>query len=436
MQNGRLKVTRLGETQPIWWVDEDHLTILTAAELTVELPPIVDLEFYEDAMLAARMLSGFLGSGGMNVEYLLLLAWAESGWTNTDSQGRDGSDADLSGPVGPYRFDADLWSSILEDRDYEEVLRGFAKFDRIKPQVQCFFAAALANRLQRALVSKIPGLDPPAWLLRIGHRIGKEAVVRFAQLADADAVSTSVGGVRAVSAATVNANTKLFANKSDTTKSEVLAAVRAEFESGKRAVVKRLTDLLKLSAIDGMIDGTSPDTRRGALGFLDFIAKYESAGNYNAVVDRVRNENSPRLVSMSIEQILKYQKNTLGRRNACGKYQIVEGTLKGNYAAAGLSRDHLFDADGQDQIAFHLLMTVRKGDAFLRSDRGQAAFDKFALAVAQEWAAMPVLKAMTGHNGVSISRGDSYYSGTGGNRALTTAEEFEAAIRKFMNEVR
>lgn len=434
VQSGRLKVTREGETDPIWWIDQGSLTILTAEELKIEFPPIVDLEFYEDAALAARALSGFLDAGGMNVEYLLLLAWAESGWTNTDAQGRDGADADLAGPIGPYRFDPDVWSSLLKDKDYQEVLRGFGDADRIKPQAQCFFAATLANRLQRGLKSKIPNLDPPAWLLRLGHRIGKDAAVRFAQLADGDAVSTTVDGVRAVSAATVNASPKLFTNKSDTTKSEVMAAIKAEFESGKRAVVKRLTDLVQLSSMDGMINGGSPDIRPGVLGFLDFIGRYEAAGgNYNAVVDRGKNENNPRLVAMSIAQVQAYQA-TLGKRNACGKYQIIKGTLRDNFAAAGLSQDDLFDADGQDRIAFHLLMTAGGGEAFLKSDRSQAKFEIFALEVAQVWAAMPVLEAMTGHLGVQLQRGDSYYSETAGNKALTSADAFEAAIRKLMAE--
>ncbi|MDU0365324.1 hypothetical protein RWK44_33690 [Rhizobium sp. 25PS6] len=432
-QNGRLKVTREGETEPTWWVDQGSLTILTAEELKIEFPPIVDLEFYEDAALAARALSGVLDAGGMNVEYLLLLAWAESGWTNTDAQGRDGADADLAGPIGPYRFDGDVWSSLLKDKDYQEVLRGFGDSDRIKPQAQCFFAAALANRLQRALKSKIAGLDPPAWLLRLGHRIGKDAAVRFAQLADGDVVSKTVDDVRAVSAATVNANPKLFANKSDSTKSEVVAAIRAEFESGKRAVVKRLTDLVQLSSVDGIINGGSPDIRPGILGFLDFIGRYEAQGNYNAVVDRWKNENNPRLVAMSIAQVQAYQA-TLHGRDACGKYQIIKGTLGGNFAVAGLSQDRLFDADAQDQIGFYLLMTVRGGEAFLKSNRNEDQFKRFALAVAQEWAAMPVLEAMTGHRGVQLRRGDSYYSGTAGNKTRLPAEDFEAAIRKFMAE--
>ncbi|EJZ17957.1 hypothetical protein NE852_13470 [Rhizobium sp. Pop5] len=433
VENGRLKVTREGETDPTWWIDQGSLTVLTADEVKIEFPPISDLEFYEDSALAARALSGFLDAGGMNVEYLLLLAWAESGWTNTDAQGRDGADADLAGPIGPYRFDPDVWSSLLKDKDYQEVLRGFADADRIKPQAQCFFAAALANRLQRALKSKISNLDPPAWLLRLGHRIGKDAAVRFAQLDDGDAVSKTVDDVRAVSAATVNANPKLFPSKSDTKKSDVVAAIKAEFESGKRAVVKRLTDLVQLSSVDGMINGGSPDIRPGVLGFLDFIGRYEAAGNYNAVVDRIKNENNPRLVAMSIAQVQAYQA-TLHGRDACGKYQIIMGTLGGNVAPSGLTQERLFDPEAQDQIGFHLLMTVRGGEAFLKSDRSDAQFKKFALAVAQEWAAMPVLEAMTGHRGVQLQRGDSYYSGTAGNKALTSADAFEAAIRKFMAE--
>lgn len=433
IQHGRLKVSREGETEPTWWVEQDHLDELTEAEQSLDLPPIADLEFHEDAVLAARMLSGFLDAGGMNVEYLLLLAWAESGWTNTDSEGRDGTDADLDGPIGPYRFDKKLWSSLLQDNKYDPVLRGFKEIDRATSQAQCFFAAANANRLQLALKKNIDGIDPPAWLLRVGHRIGEKAIIRFAQLGDADIISTEVVGTKAVSAPTANANPKLFVNKSNTTKSEVHAAVKAEFESAKRAVEKRLGDLVQESAIDGIIDGSSPGNRLGALGLLDFIAKFESGGNYNAVVDRAKNESNPRLVTMNIAEVLSYQ-GTLGNRNACGKYQIVKSTLNGNFAAAGLTKDDLFDADGQDKIAYQLLMQVRKGEAFLNSNGNQAELEMFALAVAKEWAAMPVLNAMIGHKGVALQRGDSFYSGTAGNKALTSANNLEAAIRKFTVE--
>ncbi|MBY5834757.1 glycoside hydrolase family 104 protein [Rhizobium leguminosarum] len=433
-QGGRLKVTREGETQPIWWIDEDNLTVLTAEEVKVELPPIVDVEFYEDTTLAARLLSGFLDAGGMNAEYLLLLAWAESGWTNTDDHGRDGSDADLDGPLGPYRFAKDVWSSLVNDKAYQPVLRGFNEFDRIKPQAQCFFAAALANRLQGALRSSNKSFDPPAWLLRLGHRIGSDAAVRFAQLADTDVVATQVSGLRAVSAATVNANPKLFPNKSDTTKLKVIEAIRAEFESGKRAVVKRLADLAQLSAIDGMIEGSSPGMRPGALGLLDFIGKYEAAGgNYNAVVDRGKNENNPRLVAMTIAQIQAYQAS-LGKRNACGKYQITATTLQNSFRKAGLSEGDLFDPDSQDKIGYYLLMTRRGGEVFLKSDRSQDKYEAFALQVAQEWAAMPVLEAMVNINGVQLARGDSYYTGTAGNQTSLPADTFEAALRKFIAE--
>ncbi|MGO6681279.1 hypothetical protein AB9F42_28435 [Rhizobium leguminosarum] len=432
-ENDRLKVTRLGQTSPFWWIDDDCLTALTAQEVAPEFPPLHDREFYQDASLAARMLSGFLGAGGMNVEYLLLLAWAESNWANTDEKGRDGADADLSGRVGPFRFSKDLWLSLLQDPDYSEVLRGFTELDRIKPQAQCYLAACYGNRLQRRIRSVVPTLDPPAWLLRLGHRVGEEAIVGFTQLANGDSVSTTTGGAEAIPAAITNANAMLFPRQSSTTRAEVHEVIRAEFESGKRAVVKRLGDLVQESSIDGMIEGGSSDFRTGALGLLDFIGKYEANGNWNAVVDRVKNENDPPLVTMSIEAVLNYQRNKLGLRNACGKYQIVESTLRGNYPAAGLTKASLFDRTGQDKIAYQLLMSVRKGKAFLE---GSIDFDSFALNVAQEWAAMPVLKKMTGHNNVEIERGDSYYSGTGGNRAQVSADEFEAAIQKFQSEAK
>lgn len=431
--NGRQKVTREGETTPEWWVVTEDLDVVAAEELHFELPRLVDAEFFEDASLAARAVSGFRDAGGMNAEYLLLLAWAESGWTNSDTEGRDGEDAELDGKFGPFRFDKATWKKLLQDRAYEPILRGFTEGDRLAPEAQCFFAACLANCLQGALVAVLGGEEPAAWLLRVGHRIGETATLRFAQLNADDSVSTKVDGVTAVPPTLVNANKKLFTNGSASTKAQVLAAVKAEFNSGRKSILERLGALVQESILDGLKRGSPVGGRLGALGLLDFIARFESGGNYNAVVDRSKNENNPRLTSMSISEVLSFQQR-LGTRNASGKYQIIQSTLGDTKGKVGLSDSDLFDADTQDKLALELLMVRRGGKSFQASAGSQSDIEDFALSVAKEWAAMPVLTATTGHNSVQIERGDSYYKGTAGNTALTRVDAFESAIQKFKAE--
>jgi hypothetical protein len=428
-KHGRLKVTRENEATPEWWIDKDHLRILHDEEVRFELPKFVDQAFFEDASIAARALSGFLDAGGMNVEYLLLLAWAESHWTNADAEGRDGQDVNLELDFGPFRFSKTTWNTMIADSSYGEILRGYTAGDRLKPAAQCFVAACFANHLQRALKDK----EVPAWLLRVGHRIGQAAVVRLSQLNDSDTVSTMVDGVSAVSAEIVNQNKQLFPNGSATTKTEVFSAVKAEFEKGKHAVKERLGALVQESVLDGLKNGSTPGRRTGVLGFLDFVAAAESRGNYNAVVDRPNNQDNPRLVTKTIKEVLDFQQR-LGARNACGKYQIIRSTLIGTFGKVALTENDLFDPDTQDKLALELLMNTRQGKDFLNSAGGQSDVEAFALRVAQEWAAMPVLTPTTGHRGVSLARGDSFYKGTAGNQALVTADAFEAAIRKFQAE--
>ncbi len=246
-------------------------------------------------------------------------------------------------------------------------------------------------------------------------------------------MSTKVDGVSAVTPTLVNANKKLFVNGSATTKAQVLAAVKAEFNSGRKATIERLGALVQGSTLNGIERGSQVGSRQGAIGLLDFIARFESGGNYNAVVDRSKNENKPRLTSMSISEVLSFQ-HRLGTRNACGKYQIIRSTLGDTKSKVTLSDSDLFDADTQDKLALELLMVRRGGKRFLASVGSQSDIQSFALSVAKEWAAMPVLTDTTGHKNVSIQRGESYYKGTAGNTALTSADAFEASIRKFKDE--
>ena len=55
---------------------------------------------------------------------------------------------------------------------------------------------------------------------------------------------------------------------------------------------------------------------------------------------------------------------------------------------------------------------------------GDSSVSEFGNSLAKEWAALPVL-SQTSRDGVQISRGDSYYSGVGGNKALASVDDFE-----------
>ena len=81
------------------------------------------------------------------------------------------------------------------------------------------------------------------------------------------------------------------------------------------------------------------------------------------------------------------------------------------------------DPNLQDRLGYHLLK--RRGyEAFAD---GRLSTEAFALALAQEWASMPVLRACKGAHR-TVNRGQSYYAGDGQNRALISPEKFESAL--------
>ena len=431
VRNGRLKVKRRADGKD-WWVKENHLDDVTPL-LETSLPALEEEEFFDAADRAAQFTSGFRGAGGMNVEYLLLLAWVESRWTNTDSQGRSDANADRAGPIGPFRFATTTWSMLAGDTNYGSLLDGYADLDRAKPSAQCIFAAAYANRLQFALKSRAPSLEAPAWMLRLGHCIGEDSLIRFAQLKNEDSISSTVAGKAAIEEAVIAQNGHLFPRGSQTSRSEVELIIASEFANARAPVEQRLGGLVSAALIEDLANGGRPGLRTGAFGLLDFIAQYESRGSYLKVVDNKEDRLPKKLTMMTIAEVLAAQ-TQLGGRNACGKYQIVHDTLRGNYARAGHALRDLFNSDAQDKIAYHLLMEVRKGQDFIDSDRSDAKYHTFALAVAQEWAAVPVLTATQGAH-IALQRGDSYYrGGNAKNAAGVSPELFESALKKFMAE--
>ncbi|MGV1918141.1 hypothetical protein [Rhizobium sp. 22-785-1] len=427
--NNRLKVYREGQT-PALWIEEAALRRLDPGELNVELQPISLVDFYRDASRAAQIVTEYRQAGGMSVEYLLLLAWVESRWSNTDSGNNTVSPLNLPGPIGPFRFAPEVWKSLLNDGDYSELLRGFTEADRLIPKYQPIFAAILANKIQFNLKLKLGMIDPPAWLLALGHRIGIDALLRFAVLDDGAAVSDTIDGVQAISTEIISSDEALFPQGAATSKATVREAVLLQLFHAKQPVIEKLGALIDEFKLTMATQSEFP-YREGVLGFLDFIGKYEAAGNYNAVYGRSDNVDNPRLVEMTIAEVLSFQRDHMGDHSPCGKYQIVRRTLQAAYQYAGLKEDDLFDDQAQDLIGDYLLMTVRGGKAFLQNP--DKNYEEFTVGVAQEWAALPVLRQLQGSNRV-VQRGETYYAGDGVNLAGASPELLEAAVRKLLAE--
>lgn len=152
---------------------------------------------------------------------------------------------------------------------------------------------------------------------------------------------------------------------------------------------------------------------------LDFIAKYESRGDYNVVWGGIKKvHRPPALVKMTIGQVLNWQDSIdhLYMSEAAGRYQIMEDTLRDLVAQGFADKAALFDEITQDQLAIALLK--RRGlSSYLF---GTITAEKFANNIAKEWASMPVV---SGPN-----KGRSYYAGDGLNKSHTPVADFMAAV--------
>jgi len=142
---------------------------------------------------------------------------------------------------------------------------------------------------------------------------------------------------------------------------------------------------------------------KGKLGdILNFIARYESNGNYNIMVGG----KTAKLTDMTISQVLDMQKDMIKRGHestAVGRYQYIRSTLAGTARQMGLDIDKIkFDERTQDMLAVHTLATSCGLDDWLdrKIDDGE-----FLNKIAKIWASVPT----TG--------GGSYYAGVGSNKA-------------------
>ena len=162
-------------------------------------------------------------------------------------------------------------------------------------------------------------------------------------------------------------------------------------------------------------------TIQQAKPLLDFIAQYESAGNYNIVWGGIKAQHKPPkpLTKMTIAEVLAWQDSIdpIYMSEAAGKYQIMEDTLRGLVGPAGMSMSDMFDQSGQDKLAYELLN--RRG--YYDYINGNITAEKFANSLAKEWASLPIVSGPR--------TGQSFYSGDGLNKSHVGADDFLNAVR-------
>lgn len=168
-----------------------------------------------------------------------------------------------------------------------------------------------------------------------------------------------------------------------------------------------------------------------SLKLLDFIAKPESNGDWNAVWGGIKKKDRPRmpLVKMTIKQVLDWQDSIDSRYNseAAGRYQIMEDTLRPLYRQAGFAERALFNKTNQNKLALQLLK--RRGwDEF---QTGEMTLEAFALSLAKEWASLPVVRD-TKRGSKAIRKGQSYYAGDGLNMSHVKVDDFVAVLESCL----
>lgn len=141
-------------------------------------------------------------------------------------------------------------------------------------------------------------------------------------------------------------------------------------------------------------ESSSSNSSNRASPLLDLIARGESisAGGYTAIqrgtVPTSKHPTMP-ITSMTIGEVIAWQKSTGTRASAVGRYQMEFPTLTDLvelYNAA--TYDEVFNTETQDKLAVALMK--RRGLAtFTKNPLTDKSSFKFAYSLSQEWAALP-----------------------------------------------
>lgn len=151
---------------------------------------------------------------------------------------------------------------------------------------------------------------------------------------------------------------------------------------------------------------------------LNTIAKAESNGNYNAYFGNSGNA-SVMFTSMTVDEVLAWQAEFIAAGNASsavGRYQFIDGTLRGLIDRLRIDGDETFGPALQDRLAVALL--ERRG---LREYvEGTISRDDFAHNLSKEWAALPTV--------IGETPSASFYADDGLNTARLSVDEIFKSI--------
>ncbi len=157
-------------------------------------------------------------------------------------------------------------------------------------------------------------------------------------------------------------------------------------------------------------------TPGSAAGLLSIIGQHESGQNYNAVYGHSKGMNGVDFTNMTVNEVLQWQRQYVNEgspSSAVGRYQIIQGTLRGLRDEMGLSGNEKFDSTMQDRMAMRLL--ERRGlDAYRE---GRMSENQFMDNVAKEWASMP------------NRHGRGHYDGDGLNAVGVSTAPVREALR-------
>jgi muramidase (phage lysozyme) len=177
---------------------------------------------------------------------------------------------------------------------------------------------------------------------------------------------------------------------------------------------------------DCILKGLRMDTvPTGARLLLDFIGDTEAPKGYGTIYANKQSKLAKPLTSMTLGEVIDAQKawSKNNGSSAAGRYQFMRATLIDLSKALNLSGSLIFNADLQDELAYHLLK--RRG--YVEYMAGKIDRTEFGKRLAQEWASFPVLTACKGAHR-TVQRGETYYAGDKINKALVAPEKVEQVL--------
>jgi peptidoglycan hydrolase-like protein with peptidoglycan-binding domain len=205
---------------------------------------------------------------------------------------------------------------------------------------------------------------------------------------------------------------------------ETIGAMNRLIATKKIAFVKSTLADVKVSAGAGQASGTLPPLKMdsatsGKVGdLLDFIARYESNGDYNIMVGSKRGN----LTGMTVAEILDMQKNMIAKGHestAVGRYQYIRKTLADTAAQMKMDVNGTkFNEKTQDALAIQTLRTIGLENWLA----GNLDDGTFLNKVAQVWASIPKTSGKSAHAGVGSNK-----AGVGANVALNTLQDIRTA---------